>query len=158
MSEPRKGPQVMSEHDPLEPERDAAPAGSSPDATVSGLRNPVAAARGAAAGALVVEAVVLLLAIAPLVRLGSRATGLTVALLLVLTVACVVLVALLRHRWAWYAAIVPQVVLIAAGWLHVALAALGVLFLLLWLYMLNVRRTVLAPPRRTGPPPAGRTR
>jgi threonine/homoserine/homoserine lactone efflux protein len=60
---------------------------------------------------------------------------------------------LLGRRWAWYAALVPQVVLIAAGALHLALLVLGVLFLLLWLYMLSVRRAVLAPPRRTGPRP-----
>jgi hypothetical protein len=123
-------------------------------AAASGLRNPVAAARAAGAGALVVEAIVLLLALAPLVRLGTRNNGLSVALILVLTVACVVLVGLLRHPWAWYAALVPQVLLVVAGILHPAFLVLGLLFLLLWGYMLNVRRTVLAPPRRTGPPPA----
>lgn len=109
----------------------------------SGLRNPAAAVRGVGAGALVVEAVVLLLAIQPLRVLGVRLTGTAIALVIVLAVACVLLAGLLRYRWAWPAGLGIQVVLIGCGYFHASLAILGVLFALLWLYVLSVRRTVL---------------
>ena len=41
------------------------------------------------------------------------------------------------------AGLVLQVVLIACGYFHISLAILGVLFLLVWLYALSVRRSVL---------------
>src|SRR5438067_9523508 len=57
--------------------------------SVSGLRNPPAAVRGVGAGALAVEAVVLLLAIQPLRVLGARLTGVGVAVMVGLAVAAV---------------------------------------------------------------------
>ncbi|HEX6501464.1 MAG TPA: DUF4233 domain-containing protein [Micromonosporaceae bacterium] len=110
------------------------------------MRNPVAAARAVGAGALAVEAIVLLLAILPLIKLGAHLTGAAIAVVVALAVLCLVLAGLLRYRWAWYAALLPQVALLASGYFHVALAVLGVLFGLLWLYVLNVRRTVLGAP------------
>ncbi len=114
----------------------------------SGLRNPARAARSVGASSLSAEALTLLLAIVPLARVGARLTGAAIALVVLLAVTCVVLVGLLRYRWAWYAALAPQVALIACGWFNGALAVLGVLFLVLWLFVLSVRRTVLRPPRR----------
>jgi hypothetical protein len=110
------------------------------DERPSGLRNPAAAVRGMAASALVIEAVVLLMAIVPLVKLGSGAAAGAAAVLAVL---CAVLAGLLRHPWTWYAGIALQVVLFAGGLLHPALAVLGLIFGAVWAYVLNVRRTVL---------------
>jgi len=110
----------------------------------SGLRNPAAAARGVGAAALASEAVVLLLAIQPMRVLGARLTGVAIGSIVVLAVVCLALAGLLRHGWAWYAAGVVQVVLFAFGFVfHPSLGVLGILFGLLWLYVLNVRRTVL---------------
>jgi hypothetical protein len=110
----------------------------------SGLRNPRAAVRGAAAGALALEALVLLLAIQPLRVLGGHLSGTGIAVVVVLAVVCVLLAGMLRHPWAWYAAFAPQVVLIVAGFfVHAALTVLGIIFTLVWLYVLNVRRSVL---------------
>jgi hypothetical protein len=119
----------------------------------SGLRNPVAAARGLGAGALILETLVLLLAIQPIRILGGDLTGAAIGVILGAAVACVVLAGLLRRDWAWYAAAVLQGLLILGGFLHWALASVGLLFGLVWLYVLNVRRTILAPPKREGPPP-----
>lgn len=125
-----------------------------PDETQrSGLRNPVAAARGLGAGALVLETLVLLLAIQPMRMLGGDLSGATIGVILAAAVACVVLAALLRHDWAWYAVAALQGLLMLGGFLHWALAGVGLLFGLVWLYVLNVRRTILAPPTREGPPP-----
>ena len=113
------------------------------DERPSGLRNPNAAVRGVGAGALVIETVVLLMAIVPLAKLSGRHSGAAVGAAVGLAVLCAVLAGLLRHRWAWYAGIVLQVALFACGLLHIALAVLGLVFGLVWAYVLNVRRTVL---------------
>jgi hypothetical protein len=86
-------------------------------------------------------ALVLLMGIVPLIRLD--APGAAIVVLVVLAVVAVVLCGLLRHDWAWYAAFVVPAGLLAAGFLHGALAVLGVMFALLWAYMLHVRRSVL---------------
>lgn len=131
---PDEGPMTMTEPTPTDPA-----AGPKP----SGLRNPAAAVRGVGAGALAVEALVLLLAIAPIHVLDVRRPGLATGVVVGLAVVCVLLAGMLRRSWAWPAGIVVQVALIACGWFHLSLAVLGVLFLLVWLYVLNVRRTVL---------------
>jgi uncharacterized protein DUF4233 len=106
----------------------------------SGLRNPAGAVRGMGAGALAIEALVLLMAIVPLVKLGAGTGALAATALAVL---CVVLAFLLRYPWAWYAGIALQVALLGCGLLHPALAVLGLVFGAVWAYVLNVRRTVL---------------
>jgi hypothetical protein len=108
-----------------------------------GLRNPQAAVRGVGAGALVMEAIVLLLAIVPLSKLGGHLTGVAIGAILTLVVACLVLAALMRFAWAWYAGLALQVVLAVCGVFNLALLALGVLFGAVWLYVLSMRRTVL---------------
>lgn len=116
------------------------PEPSEPPARPSGLRNPPAAVRGAGAGALAAMALILLMGIVPLVRLDAPGAAVVIAVLAALAV---VLCGLLKRDWAWYVAIVIPVVLLATSFLHVALGVLGVLFALLWAYMLHVRRTVL---------------
>lgn len=113
----------------------------------SGLRNPAAAVRGAGAGALATMGLVLLMAIVPLVRLG--ASGFLVGLVVGLAVVAFVLCGLLRRAWAWYAAFVVPLSLLVAGVWAGALAVLGVMFGLLWGYMLHVRHSV------TGATPSG---
>jgi hypothetical protein len=108
----------------------------------SGLRNPAAAVRGVGSGALVAEAVVLLLAVAPLWRIGGAGRGAAIALVAGLAVLAVLLVGLLRRPWAWWAALAVPAGLLAGGLLHWSLAVLGVLFGLLWAYVLRVRGTV----------------
>jgi len=96
------------------------------------------------AGALAIEALVLLMAIVPLTKVAGHRTGPAVGAAVALAVLSAVLAGLLRYRWAWYAATVLQVVLFACGLLHVAFAVLGVLFGAVWGYVLSVRRSVLA--------------
>ncbi len=122
------------ERDEADPPAEGAP---------SGLRNPAAAVRGVGAGALVIEALVLLLAIVPLHTLGVRMAGFAIGAVVGLAVACVLLAGMLRMAWAWYAGMVVQVLLLACGFFHVALAVLGVLFGGVWAYVLSVRRSVL---------------
>jgi hypothetical protein len=110
----------------------------------SGLRNPPAAVRGAGAGALATMAVVLLMAIVPLIKL--EAPGAAVATVVVLAVVAGVLCGMLGRAWAWRAGWVVPVALLVSGLMwNVVLTVLGVLFALLWGYVLYVRRSVLAP-------------
>ena len=109
----------------------------------SGLTNPAAAVRGVGAGALVIEALVLLLAIVPLTKLDTRATGWAIAAVVTLCVLCVLLAGLLRYRWAWYAGVVVQVLICLCGFFHLMLLIFGVVFGGIWAYVLSVRRSVL---------------
>jgi hypothetical protein len=114
--------------------------------TGSGLRDPARAARGLGAGALVMEAVVLLLAIQPLRVLAPRLGGSAITAVVLLAVAAIVLSGLMARRWAWPAGGVLQGVLVACGLLHWSLAAIGLIFGAVWLYVLHVRRTLLGRP------------
>jgi hypothetical protein len=114
-----------------------------PEPPRSGLRNPAAAVRGLGAAALAIEALVLLMAIVPLVKLGGPHASAAVGAAVALAVLSGVLAGLLRYRWVWYAGIALQVVLFGCGLLHVALAVLGLLFGAVWGYVLSVRRGVL---------------
>ncbi|GAA4713969.1 DUF4233 domain-containing protein [Phytohabitans rumicis] len=109
----------------------------------SGLRNPPAAVRGLGAGALILETIVLLLGIQPLRMLDGDLNSAAIGVIVAAIVACVVLAGLLRHNWAWYAVGVLQGLLLLSGFLHWALAVLGLIFGLVWLYVLHVRRTIL---------------
>jgi hypothetical protein len=134
----------MTDADGAGPGRGAGTARSTP----SGLRDPAAAVRGVGAAALATMALVLLLAIVPLLKLHTR--GPVIGLVVTLIVVSLLLAGLLRRSWAWYAALaVPAALLAAFGW-SVALGLLGALFALLWAYLLHVRRVVLRPPRRAG--------
>ncbi|HET6211507.1 MAG TPA: DUF4233 domain-containing protein [Micromonosporaceae bacterium] len=110
----------------------------------SGLRNPQAAVRGVGAAALGGEALVLLLAIQPIRVLGGHLSGVAVGVVVALAVTAVVLAGRLRRDWAWYAGTGLQLAVLAAGLLHWSLAVLGVIFGVVWGYVLYVRRRILA--------------
>jgi Protein of unknown function (DUF4233) len=114
------------------------------DPRPSGLRDPAAAARGVGAAALGSEALVLLLAVAPLLRIGGTHRGAAVVVVLVLATLAGLLTAVLRRVWAWPAGWAVPAGLLAAGWLHWSLAVLGLLLGALWGYVLHVRRVVLS--------------
>ena len=128
-----------------EPEDDAMSAESEPAAAErrSGLKNPQAAVRGLGAGTLALEAIVLLLAIAPLSVIGGERKGAAIAAVLAAVVVSVLLAGSVKRNWAWHAGTALQVLLIAAGLLHWAVAAIGVIFGLAWWYALHVRRSIL---------------
>jgi hypothetical protein len=107
------------------------------------LRNPTAAVRAVGATALAAQGVVLLLAIVPLRVLDAGGNSGT-AVVAALAVVSLALAGLTRHRWAWWVGAALPVVLLGAGVaVHGSLAVLGVLFGLVWLYVLRVRSTVL---------------
>jgi hypothetical protein len=110
----------------------------------SGLRNPTRAMRGLGAGTLMMEAIVLLLAIQPLRMLQERIPAGQLAVLIGGAAVAILLTGVLQHKWAWWAGTALQVVLLLSGFLlHWAIGAVGVIFGLVWIYVLHVRRRVL---------------
>jgi hypothetical protein len=110
----------------------------------SGLRNPAAAVRGLGAAAYAIEGLVLLLAIQPMRVLGANLSGVAIGVIIALALVCFTLAGMLRRRWAWYAALLLQAVLLVCGvTFHGSLAAVAVLFGLVWAYVLHVRRIVI---------------
>lgn len=109
----------------------------------SGLRDPDKAVRGLGAGTLALEALVLLLAIQPIRVVGGDLSGVAVAAIVALAVACVVVAGQMKRAWAWNAGTVLQGLLLLSGLLHWSLFALGVIFALVWAYALHVRRVIL---------------
>ncbi|MEU4423108.1 DUF4233 domain-containing protein [Actinoplanes sp. NPDC024001] len=128
-----------------EPEQSATPAEDRPAAAArpSGLRNPQAAVRGLGAGTLAMEAIVLLLAIAPLAVIAGDSRGPAIAAVSVAVVVAIVLAGSMKRSWAWPAGAVLQGLLLVGGVLHWVLAAIGVIFGLAWAYNYHVRRTIL---------------
>ena len=109
----------------------------------SGLRNPAAAVRGLGAGALVLEAIVLLLAIQPIRIMGGDLSGWGIGAVVGLAVLAILLAGMMRHRWAWGAGTALQALLIACGLLHWSLGVVGIIFGAAWAYATHVRRTLL---------------
>jgi len=109
----------------------------------SGLRNPEAAVRGLGAGALALEAIVLLLAIQPIRVLGGDLGGWGIGAVVVLAVLAAVIAGSMKRRWAWHAGTGLQVLLLASGLLHWSLAALGLIFGAAWAYAYHVRKSIL---------------
>ena len=128
-----------------EPEQTQATPGAAAPAPEhrSGLRNPRGAVHGLGASALMFETLVLLLAIQPMRALGVELTGVTIGVIVTLALAAVVILVFLKRPWAWHAGTALQVLLIVAGLLHWSLAAVGIMFGLLWAYVLHVRKVIL---------------
>lgn len=118
------------------------------DANRSGLRDPQRAVRGLGAMVLALEALVLLLAIAPLNMLDVPNVGLAIGAVVALSVASAVLAGMMRRPWAWHAGWAIQAALLACYPFHWMLTAIGVVFGLVWLYSLYVRRVLSRPPVR----------
>jgi hypothetical protein len=110
----------------------------------SGLRDPQRAARALGAAALTLEGITLLLAIQPIRVLGAGLTTTAIVVIVAAAVVAFALAAMMRRNWAWHAAGLLQVALLAGGFAHWAIAAVGIIFGLAWLYVLKVRRTILS--------------
>ncbi|MEV4619720.1 DUF4233 domain-containing protein [Asanoa sp. NPDC049573] len=122
---------------PQAPDADEVP----PGYRRSGLRNPAGAVRGMGAAALGLQGIMLLLVIAPIRALGQGGSVEWVAAALALI--CFVLCGMMRRPWVWTAGSVVQALLLVGGLLHWTLFALGVIFGVVWLYVLYVRRSIL---------------
>lgn len=119
------------------------------DAGRSGLRDPARAIAGLGACILALESLVLLLTIVPLRMMRIDYLGAAITVVLVLTVGCIVLAARATRRWAWHGGTVVQLALLACGFFfHWALAGVGLIFGITWIFALSVRGKLSRPPVR----------
>jgi hypothetical protein len=111
--------------------------------------DPLRGLRGIFAGILVMEAIVVGLALLVVGRLGGALDGpagwYTGSLALMMAVAACVQ----RQSWGVGLALMLQVAMVVGWFAHPALGALGLLFMLVWGYLLYVRRVVARRSART---------
>jgi len=113
-----------------------------PGGRPSGLRDPARAVRSVAAAALSLEALTVLLALAPVAKLGGGLTAARGTALVTLSVLLILTAGLLRRPWAYLLGSVLQLAVCAAGLLTPAMFVVGGVFGLVWIYALWLRRTI----------------
>ncbi|MGH3771788.1 MAG: DUF4233 domain-containing protein [Pseudonocardiaceae bacterium] len=108
--------------------------------------DPLRGLRGIFAGTLVMESIVVGLALLVVGRIGAGLGGLagwyTAALALAMGVAACVQ----RRPWGVGLGLALQVAMVAGWFAHPALGGLGLLFMLVWLYLLYLRSAVAGGP------------
>jgi hypothetical protein len=123
--------------------------------------DPVRAGRalnGAAAGVMVLEGIVVLFVPRGIAQEGVGLTGFRLVYLLVLAVLLIVASGLQRRPYGLVVGTVLQVPVLLTGLFNGVMWFLGGIFLLIWLYLLQVRKELLGSPfgrpRAPSDPPA----
>lgn len=98
--------------------------------------------RGVMAGTLILEAIVVLLALPIVAKVGGGLTVASTTFLVVVTVAMILGAGLQGRSWALAYDLVLQVALIAGFVFHWSVGAVGVVFGLVWVYILYIKRDV----------------
>lgn len=109
------------------------------------------ALNGAAAAVLLLEGITVLFVPRGIAQSGPGLTGLRLTLLLLLAAAFVLGSAVQRRPWGLVAGTVLQVPLLLTGLMAGVMWFLGGIFVLIWLYLLQVRKDLLGRP--FGDPP-----
>ncbi len=104
------------------------------------VSDPLRGLRGVMAAVLVLESVVVLLALLVLTKIGDNGGPLGITIVLTLAAAMIVTAGLMRRPWALWVALGLQLAMIATGVLVFALGVLGVVFALVWVWLLRARR------------------
>jgi Protein of unknown function (DUF4233) len=111
--------------------------------------DPVRAARalaGAAAGILVLEGIATLFVPRGIAQTGEGLTGGRLTYLLVLAVVLILAAGVQRRPWGLIVATVLQVPLLVTGLFDGVMWIVAGAFVLIWLYLLQVRRELLGSP------------
>jgi hypothetical protein len=106
------------------------------------MSDPLQGLRGVFAGTLVMEAIVVGLALLVVHRFGGGIGGPAGWYTTGLALAMVVAAGVQRRRWGLGLALALQVAMIAGWFAHPALGGLGIVFVLVWSYLLYVRWAV----------------
>ncbi|MGY1642024.1 DUF4233 domain-containing protein [Geodermatophilus sp. SYSU D00703] len=101
------------------------------------------ALRGAAAAVLVLEGIAVLFVPRGIAQSGPGLTGPRLTALLVLAVVLVLASGVQRRRWGLVAGTVLQVPLLATGFLNSVMWFVAGAFVLIWLYLLQIRKELL---------------
>jgi len=105
-------------------------------------KDPMKSFRGVMAGALIMEAITVGLAVPVVARLGGGVGTVAGWSVIAIAVALVLCCGLLRRSWIVPVILVLQVALIAFFVSTVAIGVIGLLFLAFWLWALWLRRDV----------------
>ena len=117
--------------------------------------DPVRAGRalgGAAAAILLLEGIAVLFVPRGIAQSGDGLTGFRLTVLLVLAVLLILAAGVQRRPSGLVAGTVLQVPLLLTGFFGSAMWLVGGVFVLIWAYLLQVRKDLLGSP--FGPPPA----
>jgi hypothetical protein len=113
------------------------------DSSVPAPPDPMKGIRGVFAAALVLEAIVVLLALLVFARFGSGPAPVGIAVIVGLALLMIVGSGLQRRPWGLGFALALQAATIVAGFLLVTpLGVVGIVFALVWLGLLLMRRDV----------------
>jgi hypothetical protein len=104
--------------------------------------------RGVMAGTLILEAIVVLLALPVVSRVGGGLTAASSAYLIGLAVVLVLLAGVQGRSWAIWVNVGMQVVVIAGVVIHGAIGFIGAIFLVVWLLIAYLRAEVLRRQKR----------
>ncbi|MGY1740055.1 MULTISPECIES: DUF4233 domain-containing protein [unclassified Blastococcus] len=111
--------------------------------------DPVRAAkalRGSAAAVLLLEGIAVLFVPRGIAQSGEGLTGFRLTVLLVLAVVLILASGVQRRPWGLVAGTVLQVPLLLTGLFNSVMFVVGGVFLLIWLYLLQVRKELLGSP------------
>lgn len=108
-------------------------------------KDPMKGFNGVVAGVLILEAITIFLALTVILKIddGELWTTFNWGYITALGVAHTVLAFLTRFKWALPVAIVLQVLLLAGGLIHWSVFAIGVMFGVVWWFVLTLRRNML---------------
>lgn len=104
--------------------------------------------RGVMAGTLILEAIVVLLALPVVGKVGGGLTPASTAYFVGLAVVLVLLCGVQGRPWAIWVNLAMQLVLIAGVFIYGAVGIVGVIFLIVWLMIAYLRAEVLRRQRR----------
>jgi hypothetical protein len=113
-----------------------------------GQPDPWKSFRGVMAGTLILEAIVVLLALPVVARIGGGLTVASGGYVIGLAVVLVLFAGLKGRPWAIWANLALQVVLIAGVVVHGAIGIIGLIFLAVWLVIAYLRFEVLRRQKR----------
>lgn len=105
-------------------------------------KDPWKSFRGILSGTLILEMIVILLALPVVIRLSPGLSGLKVAYVLLLAAACFAGCMVVKKPWAIPAFCVLQVAVIAGWVVHWGIGAVGIVFGLVWAYIVYIERDV----------------
>ncbi|AMO62401.1 integral membrane protein [Mycolicibacterium phlei] len=104
--------------------------------------------RGVMAGTLILEAIVVLLALPVVAKIGTGLTLTSGGYLIGLTLVMILLAGMQGRPWAIWANVGLQLVVIAGFAVHWSIGAVGVIFLVVWLFIVYLRAEVLRRQKR----------
>ncbi|NMN99687.1 DUF4233 domain-containing protein [Gordonia sp. TBRC 11910] len=98
--------------------------------------------RGVMAGTLILEVIVLLLAIPIVANIGPGLSAGSVVFFVVLAVAMILGAGMQGRPWALKFDLALQIVTIAGAFFHWSIAAVGIIFGCVWVYIAYIKRDV----------------